>query len=409
MTQIDIANPEAHGFCSERLKRIPEFFNAYLEGGKLPCVASLISRGDDIVHLSLQGATELGGDEAIAWDTIYRIYSMTKPITSVAAMMLHDEGKLRLDHELSRYIPEFKNTKVYDSGPPTAPITRHPDREIMIHDLFTHTSGISYGFLYQNNVDAMYRAGRVGEIWGKQSLEEFAKTIASLPLAFSPGEKFLYSHATDILGRVVEVASGMSLGEFFKTRIFDPLGMKDTGFNVTEENRDRLMACYAYQPGQAPILQDKKGAESIYNKPVSLESGGGGLVSTLPDYFQFCRMLANGGELNGHRLLSPKTLEFMTENHLPGGKTIADMGDKTFSEARMDGNGFGLGFSVTTDPVATLQPGSYGTYSWGGMASTFFWVDPVEDMICIQMTQLMPSGAYPIRPQFQQLAYAALI
>lgn len=201
----------------------------------------------------------------------------------------------------------------------------------------------------------------------------------------------------------------MSLDAFFHKRIFAPLGMDDTFFSVPEDKLDRLMACYSRHPVTGVITQaDPAGKGSVYARKPNVLSGGGGLASTIGDYFKFCLMLANGGELNGVRLLSPKTLEFMTLNHLPDNKTLKDMGDKTFSESRMDGSGFGLGWAVTTDVVATTQPGSVGTFSWGGMASTFFWIDPVEDLITIQMTQLMPSGAYPIRPQLQQLVYAAI-
>jgi CubicO group peptidase (beta-lactamase class C family) len=400
--QVDAA---AAGMSAERLKRIPTYFESYIQKKKLPCCAALVARGGQVAHLSFQGATEMGGSKPIGEDTIYRIYSMTKPVTSVAAMMLFEEGALRLDHEVFRYIPEFQDVMVLGADGKL----RKPDRPMMVRDLFLHTSGLSYSFLQQGPVDALYRERGLEHFGWQGDLKSFCEALAQAPLVFSPGERWNYSNSTDVLGRVVEVASGMSLDEFFRKRIFAPLGMKDTFFSVPEDKIERLMACYSRNPLNGEIKQsDPGGKASVYARKPNVFSGGGGLASTIGDYFRFCLMLAAGGELDGVRILSPKTLEFMTMNHLPGGKTLKDMGDRTFSESRMDGSGFGLGWAVTTDVVATTQPGSVGTFSWGGMASTFFWIDPVEDLIAIQMTQLMPSGAYPIRPQLQQLVYAAI-
>ena len=396
------------GISTERLARIPEFLQSYLDKKKLPCLGTLVSVGGEIVHEAWNGVKDWDSGEPVTPDTIFRIYSMTKPVTSVAGMILFEEGKLRLDHEVFRYIPAFKDVMVWDGGTQDAPQLRSPDRPILVRDLFTHTSGLTYGFMMAHPVDAMYRRERIGN--GREDLETFCNHLASLPLVFSPGEKFNYGHSTDVLGRIVEVASGMSLDEFFKQRIFDPLGMTDTGFFVPEDKHDRLMSCYQRDPLSGDISkQDEGGAASkgYASKPLYL-SGGGGLVSTMQDYHQFCRMLLNFGELDRQRILASKTMEFMTENHLPGNRTMSEMGDELFSEARMDGSGFGLGWSVLLNPVDVMQPGSIGQFSWGGMASTFFWVDPQEDLIGILMTQLMPSAAYPIRPQFQQLVYAAV-
>ena len=406
---IERVDPAEAGMNAEKLKRIPAYFDGYIEQKRLPCVAVLVARGGEVAHLSFQGSTEMGGGKPIGEDTIYRIYSMTKPVTSVAAMMLFEEGALRLDHEVYRYIPEFQDVMVLAGGTAEKPELRKPDRHMTVRDLFLHTSGITYAFLQQTPVDAIYRARGIDYSKHGGDLKSFCELLATAPLVFSPGDRWNYSNSTDVLGRVVEVASGMSLDEFFRKRIFAPLGMNDTFFSVPEDKAERLMACYARNPLNGVIsLADPAGKAAAYTKKPNVLSGGGGLASTIGDYFTFCKMLGNGGELNGVRILSPKTLEFMTLNHLPGGKTLKDMGDKTFSESRMDGSGFGLGWAVTTDVVATTQPGSVGTYSWGGMASTFFWIDPVEDLIAIQMTQLMPSGAYPIRPQLQQLVYAAI-
>lgn len=410
MAAIEVRDPSEVGLSAERLARIPQYFASYVDQKRLPCAAVLVARGGEVAHLSMIGTTELGGSKPIDQDTIYRIYSMTKPITSVAIMMLFEEGKLRLDHELSRYIPEFAETKVWDGGTPESPKLRAPDRPIMIRDLLIHTSGLSYAFLNQHEVDAIYRRDGLEYGGWKGDLASFCQALARAPLVFSPGDKWNYSNATDVLGRVVEVVSGMPLDQFFATRILGPLGMKDTGFSVPADKIHRLMACYFRHPETGAALQsDAAGESSAYARRPNVFSGGGGLASTVGDYLRFCLMLANGGELDGVRLLSPKTVDFMTLNHLPGGRTIAQMGDKTFSETRMDGSGFGLGFAVTTDVIATTQPGSEGTFSWGGMASTFFWIDPLEDLIAIQMTQLMPSGSYPIRPQLQQLVYSAIV
>jgi CubicO group peptidase (beta-lactamase class C family) len=409
MSTIERVDPAEVGLNAARLQRIPGYFDGYIERKKLPCVACLVARGGQVAHLSVQGATEMGGRRAIDEETIYRIYSMTKPVTSVAAMMLFEDGLLRLDHELHRYIPDFQDVMVFDGGTAEQPKLRKPDRPIMVRDLFLHTSGLTYGFLQQGPVDAIYRARKIEYPQHTGDLKSFCELLASAPLAFSPGERWNYSNATDVLGRVIEVVSGMSLDEFLQKRLFGPLGMKDTFFHVPADKLDRLMACYWRNPANAQItLSDPAGAASSYAKKPNVFSGGGGLASTIGDYFRFCMMLRNGGQLDGVRMLSPKTLQFMTMNHLPGNRTIAQMGDKTFSETRMDGSGFGLGWAVTTDVIATAQPGSAGTYSWGGMASTYFWIDPVEDIIAIQMTQLMPSASYPIRPQLQQLVYAAI-
>lgn len=409
MFEAEPISPHEVGLNAERLAAIPDYFQkGYIDTGRLPCVATLISRGGQIALEDYSGNTEIGGGAPINQDTIFRIYSMTKPITSLAIMMLYEDGKLRLDHEVSRFIPEYADVEVLDSGTPSDYTTRKPDRAMTLLDLCTHTSGLTYGFLMQDTVDTLYRKEKVGA--PTQTLQELAVACAKLPLAFSPGDRWLYSHATDVLGAIVERVSGQPLDQFFRERIFDPLGMNDTDFWVPGDKIHRLMHCYSKHPLTGEVTVDDEGgaASKKYNtRPVQL-NGGGGLVSTVRDYHKFCLMLMRGGTLDGARIISPKTWEFMRMNHLPDGKTIKEMGDKTFSEARMEGNGFGIGGSVTKSVSGTMQPGSVGTYSWGGLASTFFWIDPVEEIIAIQATQLVPSGAYPIRPQLQQLVYAAV-
>lgn len=396
------------GLSPSRLARIPGFFQPYLDTKRLPCLATLVSRGGEVAHLALQGVMDWETGAPITEDTIYRIYSMTKPVTCVAAMMLFEEGALRLEHAVSRYLPEYAGVKVWNGGTAEAPQLKEPDRAMTVRDLFTHTSGITYGFLFQNHVDAIYRREKIGR--PDETLREQAARIAALPLVFTPGTRWNYGHSIDVLGAIVEVVSGQTLDVLFRERIFGPLGMADTDFFVPEEKLARLATCYAKDAATGEtVLSDGGGAATkAYRTQPPLLNAGGGLVSTLHDYHQFARMLLNGGSLNGHRLLSPKTVEYMTENHLPDGKTILGMGDRTFSEARMEGNGFGLLGSVMVDPVEAAQPGSVGTFAWGGLASTYFWIDPVEEIIGIQMTQLIPSSTYPIRPQFQQLVYAAI-
>lgn len=409
MFDHDPTDPHEVGLNPDRLAAIPEYFQAnYLDTGKLPCMATLISRGGEIALEDYSGTTHIGSGEPIGPHTIFRIYSMTKPITSLAAMMLFEEGKLRLDHDVSRYIPEFADVMVYESGEGNNIKTRKPDRPMKVLDLFTHTSGLTYGFMLQHPVDALYRKEKIGR--PDETLQEMSRRLAKLPLQCSPGDEWWYSHSIDVLGAIVEIASGMELDAFFRERITGPLGMHDTEFWVPEEKIDRLMACYQKdaKTGETTLADGAGAASRLYAKRPTLLNGGGGLVSTLRDYHRFCLMILRGGTLDGERIISPKTLEFMRQNHLPFGQTMRDMGKSMFTEVMSDGVGFGLGGSVVTDVVATMQPGSEGTFSWGGLASTYFWIDPEEEIIGIQATQLMPSSSYPMRQQFQQLAYAAI-
>jgi CubicO group peptidase (beta-lactamase class C family) len=275
-------------------------------------------------------------------------------------------------------------------------------------DLLRHTSGLTYGFQQRTNVDAAYRKLGLGDMHGDLALDGMIEGLARLPLEFSPGEVWNYSVATDVLGYLIGKVSGQPFEAFLHERILQPLRMVDTDFFVPADKAPRFAACYNAAPDGRMKLQDDP-AQSPYLKPPALVSGGGGLVSTAADYLRFCRMLLNGGELDGARILSPKTIELMTANHLPGGKDLADAAVSLFSEATYAGVGFGLGFSVTMNPARTLMPGSAGDYSWGGMASTYFWIDPREELIVIFMTQLMPSATYPIRRELRTLVYSAFI
>ncbi|MGK2740295.1 serine hydrolase domain-containing protein [Tepidicaulis sp. LMO-SS28] len=402
--------PEELGLSSERLARIPNFFKAYVDRQKFFGFSTLVARQGQIAHFETVGLRDRENETPVERDTIFRIYSMTKPITSLALMMLHEEGKFQLTHEVARYIPAFDRLQVFDEGDRQSFTTKPCARAMTIRDLLTHTSGLTYGFMYAHPVDHLYRkAGLNGAGTDGMTLEEMVEKIADIPLLFSPGERWNYSMSTDVCGRLVEVLSGKPLDQFFRERIFEPLGMHDTGFTVPEDKLARFAANYERDQKTKEIrLADTADAKSTYARPQTFFSGGGGLVSTATDYLRFCQMMLNGGELEGVRLISPVTAEFMTLNHLPGGKTMREMDNSAFSETGMDGAGFGLGFSVILDTAEAGLPVSPGAYSWGGLASTYFWIDPQEELIGIFMTQLMPSRSYPLRPQFQQLVYAAI-
>ena len=397
----------ATGMSAERLARIDRFLlSRYIDAGRLPNAQVVVARHGEIAHAATLGLADVARGRALADDAIFRIYSMTKPITSVAFMMLVEEGLVALDEPVSKYIPAWRELGVFDGGFMESFRTKRPQRPMQIVDLLRHTSGLTYGFQQRTNVDAAYRHLGVGEVVKSGTLETMMAALAGLPLEFSPGEAWNYSVSTDVLGYLVGVISGKPFEQFLKERIFDPLGMADTAFHVDASRAARLTACYSATPKGGFALQDDPETSSFLAPP-SLVSGGGGLCSTAKDYLAFARMLLAGGVSGTKRLLSPKTIQLMTANHLPGGKDIATMSRSMFSEAAYEGVGFGLGFATTTDPARTLIPGSAGDYFWGGAASTFFWIDPHEDLIVILMTQLMPSSVYPIRRELRTLVYSA--
>lgn len=396
------------GLDAARLKRIDAYFaEKYIGPGKLPCALALVARGGEVAHLGVQGFADVERGEKIAEDTVFRIYSMTKPITSAAFMMLVEEGRVALDDPVHRFIPEWRDLAVFKAGFVGTFQTSRPSRPMLMVDLLRHTSGLTYGFQNRTNVDAAYRKSGIGELPARGTLNDMIAGLSTLPLEFSPGDAWTYSVATDVLGYLVEKISGVPYPQFLKERIFDPLGMDDTGFAVSPRGVDRFASCYAATPQGGIFRQDDARASAYLDAP-KFVSGGGGLVSTAHDYLQFCRLFLNGGEVGGKRLLGRKTIELMTMNHLPGGKSLTDMSRSLFSEVAYDGVGFGLGFAVTTDPARTLLPGSAGEYSWGGAASTYFWIDPKEELIAIFMTQLLPSTLYPLRRELRTLVYSAL-
>jgi CubicO group peptidase (beta-lactamase class C family) len=398
---------ESLGLDSARLDRItPYFQEKYVAAGKLPGALTLVWRRGEIAHLGVSGHARVETGQKLSEDTIFRIYSMTKPITSIAVMMLMEEGKISLDDPVHRHIPAWRNLRVFEGGIDGLWRTRPTDQPMRIVDLLRHTSGLTYGFQNRTNVDAAYRARKIGEIDKAGTLDTMIEALADVPLEFSPGEKWNYSVSTDVLGYIVEKVSGQKFEDFLRARIFGPLGMNETAFHVPEGQEHRFANCYFAGPGGAMLLQDSAEGSSFLTPP-SFVSGGGGLVGTARDYLRFCRMLVNGGTLDGVRYVSPKTLALMSANHLPGGVDLPAISVSLFSEATFHGTGFGLGFAVNTSPAKALLPGTAGDISWGGAASTYFFVDPVEDLIAIFMTQLMPSTAYPLRREFRTLVYSA--
>jgi CubicO group peptidase (beta-lactamase class C family) len=395
------------GFDPGRLHRIDRHFARYVEDGRLPGWLVLVSRRGRIVHLATCGRRDLEADLPVETDTRFRIYSMTKPVTAVAALQLYEEGAFALKDPVAAFIPSFAEVAVYRDGPASGPRTEPARRPVLLWHLLTHTAGLTYGFHHAHPVDAMYRAA--GFEWvppDGRDLAECCELWAGLPLLFEPGSEWNYSVASDVLGRVVEVVSGQPLDRFFAERIFGPLGMGDTGFWVEGEAAGKLAALYAAGPQGRPVRSDQLGGRAL-RRPACLD-GGGGLVSTAADYHRFTQALLGGGELDGTRLLGSRTLAYMARNHLPGGADLESFGRRLFAETTFDGVGYGLGFAVLLDPVANKVLSSPGELAWGGAASTFFWVDPAEQLTAIFLTQLMPSSTYPLRSELRQLVYQAL-
>lgn len=406
---MKIASPEKHGFDSQRLAAIDTFLKErYLDSGEFANTQLLISRDGKIVHFTSQGAAREGDDKQIDETSLFRIASMTKPITSVAFMTLVEEGKVALDTPVHHVLPEFKKLGVYAGGGAGVPfMTRHGNEPMRMVDLLRHTSGLTYGFQNRSNVDAAHRELKLENWHGNYDLDGFVAELGKLPLEFSPGESWNYSVSTDVLGAVVQRVSGKPLGDYFRERIFAPLGMDDTFFTVPKDKLDRLTDCYTFVPGKGRVMFDR-GAESMWSVAPKLVSGGGGLVSTALDYQRFCQMCLNGGTLDGARVLSRKTIDLMTQNHLPGGADLSAMSRSLFSETQNAGTGFGLGFAMTIDTARSMMPGSVGEYYWGGMFSTAFFIDPVERITMVFMTQLSPSMIYPIRRELKTLIYSAM-
>ncbi|MDQ1683772.1 MAG: hypothetical protein QOC82_509 [Frankiaceae bacterium] len=405
---IDI-DPGEVGLDPQRLGRIDAHFQRYVDDGRLPGFQVMVSRHGRVAHFSSYGLADIEAGRAIEPDTIFRIYSMSKPVTSVAAMMLYEQGAFELTDPISKWLPEFAAPRVYVGGSATKATTVPATEPIRVWHLLTHTAGLTYGFHNVHVTDELYRkAGFALDTPAGYDLGQCVQAWAELPLAFQPGSEWLYSVATDVLGRLVEIVSGQPLDEFFHRFIFEPLGMTDTTFTVDPEQQHRLAALYATGPGLPKTVRYDKLGDTVRN-PQQWLSGGGGLASTTRDYTRFTWMLLRGGLLDGARLLSPRTLRYMTRNHLPGNVDLQTFGRPINAEVRTDGVGFGLGFAVMLDAAANKTIASEGEFNWGGMASTAFWVDPAEDLTVVFMTQLMPSSTYTLRPQLRQLVYQSLI
>ena len=404
---MDIVAPESVGLHPDQLARISRHLQSrYLDSGKIPGYQVLVARDNQVCFHEAAGLRDIERATPMTPDTVFRIYSMTKPITSVALMTLFERGLFALDDPVHRYIPEWRDLRVWRAGSYPLFDSRPCDRPMTVRDLLMHTSGLTYDFLRADNVDYAYRKLQVASPVPGSTLKDMIGQLAGLPLAYSPGDRWNYSVGTDVLGYLIEVISGKSFADFLQETLFDPLGMVDTGFNIRDDQLPRFASCYQRNFAKELELQDD-GQNSQY-RGRTFFSGGGGLVSTMADYLRFCRMLGNGGSLDGHRILGSRTLEFMTANHIPGGADMSAYAVGSFSETAYKGVGFGLGFASKLDPVANGYPASEGTFYWGGLASTLFWVDPVEDLIVIFMTQLIPSSTFNFRGQLESLVYAAL-
>lgn len=396
---------ESLGIDRDRLDRIPRYLKErYVDPGLLAGAQLAVLRRGEVVLRSTLGLADSERGRPLRDDAIFRIYSMTKPITSLAFMMLVEEGLVAVDDPVHRFIPSWRGQEVYQSGTLGAFKTAPTKGPMRMADLLRHTSGLTYDLQNANAVDEAYRQLKVLRA---QTLDEFIDSLADLPLIFSPGESWNYSVSTDVLGYLVGKIADMPFEDFLEERIFRPLGMNDTAFWVPREKADRFAACYRMAPDGQRVLADDP-ADSPYLSPPRLPSGGGGLVSTTDDYLQFVRLLLGRGQLDGVRLIGPKTLDLMTVNHIPGGRDLTEASVSLFSEAAYSGVGFGLGFAVTENAAKTLVPGSDGEYFWGGMASTSFFVDPKEDLSMVFMTQIIPSNTYPLRRQLRTMIYSSL-
>ncbi len=397
------------GFSAARLDRIAAFLNdRYVAPGRLVGAQIAVHRHGKPAYAATLGLADRERGTPLADDTIFRIYSMTKPLTSLAFMMLVEEGRVALDDPVNRFIPAWQGLGVFAAGTRATGFATTPTAAPMrMVDLLRHTSGLTYGFQNRTNVDAAYRQLKIGEIEKAGDLDSFVADLARLPLEFSPGTAWNYSVSTDVVGYLIGLIAGEPFETFLGRRVLDPLGMVDTGFAVAAGQAHRFAACYTPAHDGHLVLQDDPATSEFLDRP-SFVSGGGGLVSTTADYVKFAQAMLTGAVPGGERLISRKTLALMTANHLPGGVDLPAVSKSLFSEAAYDGVGFGLGFAVTTDPAKTLIPGSRGEYFWGGAASTFFWIDPVEQLTCVFMTQLLPSSTYPVRRELRTLVYSAL-
>jgi CubicO group peptidase (beta-lactamase class C family) len=397
------AAPEEVGMSSSRLRNVSRLVQGYIDDEKLAGAISLVARRGKVVHFETYGNMDDARRKPMQADAIFRFYSMTKPIASVGLMMLYEEGRFQLDDPASKFIPEFQDLKVLgETGS-----LRDPARPMTVRDLLMHTSGL-VGRETVSPVGEAYRQAGFKGADSEGTLADMVPKLARIPLQCDPGSRWIYGISTDLVGYLCEVLSGMPFDRYLEQRILGPLGMVDSGFSVPPSDVDRFCALYAPEAGSPRYKLVDDPSTSGYSRPRTYFSGSGGLVSTAADYLRFCRMLANGGELDGVRILGPRTLDLMTLNHLPGGKDLATMAQNG-AETQREGQGFGLGFAVLLDQTVAQIIGTPGEYYWGGAASTAFFVNPKEDLIMLFLTQLRPSSTYPIRRELRATIYSSIV
>ena len=398
--EMPTARPDRAGMSEDRLDRLAELARGYTESGKLAGVLTMVARDGQVVHVSAVGQRGVEDDRPLPEDALFRIFSMTKPITAVAAMILYEEGKFQLGDPVSKFLPELAELDVLVDG------ERVPAENVMtMQQLLTHTAGFSYGFNPEDPVDKLYNES---DALRAKDLDEFIERLAALPLKYEPGTQWHYSVAVDVTGAVIERISGQPFGEFLQERLFDPLDMHDTFFRVPPDKMDRFLPNHGWDAENGKLVAFDDSEFMNYTDGTMMQSGGGGLVSTARDYLRFAEMMRAGGELHGVRILSPKTVEFMATDHLPASINAGGEGERPAVNLLNRGGGFGLGFGVIRDPAMTGVIGSPGEYSWGGAAGTIFWIDPVEEMVVVSMIQLMGSP-WPLRAELKVLSNAAIV
>jgi CubicO group peptidase (beta-lactamase class C family) len=403
-------DPDAAGMDAARLRRIDEHLRTrYLEPGKLAGCQVVVSRFGEVVHASSLGLRDREREQPVGHDTVWRIYSMTKPVVAVALLTLYERGMFQLTDPVHRFIPSFRDVRVKERLDDGSSRLVPPDRPMQVRDALMHMAGLGYGPPgHRFDLSMLLREGPAGRAGAGATLETFVDRLADQPLVAQPGARWLYAWSIDVCARVVEVLSGRRLDEYLQEEIFGPLGMVDTGFAIPDASVERFASCYTRGPDKRLVLVDDA-RDSWYREYPTFLSGSGGLLSTSGDYLRFCHMLLHGGELEGTRILSRKTVELMRTDHLPAGVELGDLvAPGTYGEVGFDGMGFGLTVAVSRGPTATGVVGSTGEYSWGGAASTVFWIDPVEQIVCLFLTQLIPSGTFDFRGQLKALVYGAL-
>ncbi|MFT5172281.1 MAG: CubicO group peptidase (beta-lactamase class C family) [Gammaproteobacteria bacterium] len=399
---------EAVGLCSQRLARIAPWMEGYVQAGKLPGCLTAVLRKGGLAYLNCSGMADIETQRKVTADTVFRIHSMTKPIVTAAAMTFFEEGRFQLDDPLSRFLPEFTNTPVWVEGEGVTMRTEPVADSLKIWHLMTHTAGLVYGARNSSPVGALCRERGIDfSRRNGGSLADTVRALAEIPLRWQPGTRWEYSVATDVLGRLVEVLAGQSLDRVLQQRIFDPLAMRDSGFALQDGQLARFAATYNAKDGGL-VLAERPDQHASHAREVTMFSGGGGLISSADDYLRFAEAMRCKGALAGARILGRRTVELMSMNHLPDNTDLAGMGTPVHSETSYEGIGFGLGFSVVLDPARAKAACSVGECAWGGAASTAFWIDPVEDLVVVFLTQLMPSSTYPIRRELRALVYQAL-